>query len=102
LPEQRFDVALEHDRSPAPGSGTGGAVDDSVWTRAGNGALASPAPPGVVLSCEPKVIDSCCADVGPEVEQLETNATAAAGAATAGRPVSERWGWGMTVVNFPG
>jgi hypothetical protein len=56
----------------------------------------------VVLSCEPKVIDSCCADVGPEVEQLETNATAAAGAATAGRAVSERWGWGMTVVNFPG
>jgi hypothetical protein len=38
------------------------------------------------------VIDGCCAGVGPEVEQPEANATAAAVAATAGSAVSERCG----------
>jgi hypothetical protein len=55
-----------------------------------------------VLPCEPKVIDGCCAGVGAEVEQVETNATAAAVAATAGSAVIERCGCGMTVVNLPG
>jgi hypothetical protein len=56
----------------------------------------------VVLACELKVIDGCCAGFGPEREQLETNAPAAAVAATAGSAVSERWGWGMMVVNPSG
>jgi hypothetical protein len=49
-----------------------------------------PTIPGVVLACEPKVIDGCCSDVGAELEQPETNATAAAVAATAGSAVRER------------
>jgi hypothetical protein len=60
--------------------------------RAGGRGLRLPCPtiPGVVLACEPKVIDGCCSGVGPELEQPETNATAAAVAATAGNAVSER------------
>jgi hypothetical protein len=44
----------------------------------------------VVLACEPKVIDGCCSDVGAELEQPETNATAAAVAATAGSAMGGR------------
>jgi hypothetical protein len=36
------------------------------------------------------VIDGCCSAVGPELEQPEANATAAAVAAAAGNAVSER------------
>jgi hypothetical protein len=68
---------------------------------AGDAGVACPTIPGVVLPCEPKVIDGCCAGVGPELEQPEANATAAAVAATAGSALSERCGWGMTVRNLP-
>ena len=68
---------------------------------AGDAGVPCPTIPGVVLACDPKGIDGCCSDVGAELEQPETNATAAAVAATAGSAVSERWGWSMTVVKPP-
>ncbi|WP_293314015.1 hypothetical protein [Mycobacterium sp.] len=44
----------------------------------------------MLAACDPEVIDGCCSAVGPVLEQPETNATAAAVAATAGSAVSER------------